>query len=257
MTRHPPRRARSLIALITLLSFTVATGGFAQTPESERAAAREGIDAYNAGNYELALKRLQEVETHLDLLEASEQVSVHRFLAYTQVAFDRDEEAKAEFRHALQLDPTLTLPDTVSPKIRAVFDSAKADVAAWKIGGAPAVPAGPIAQSYADGLRDGTAEANKVSMAGWGAGGGCGGFLCGPVGCLGTTGVSYLLQPTLPQFTDHTRSNDYITGYQAGYHHRVKVRRGTAALVGGTIGTLLGIAAYVVYVNAHPTPTAT
>src|SRR5207237_8322930 len=35
-----------------------------------------------------------------------------------------------QFKQAVLLDPTLTLPDSVSPKIRLVFDEAKADLAA-------------------------------------------------------------------------------------------------------------------------------
>ena len=104
--------------------------GVALSQETQRAAAREAITAYNAGNYELAMKRLGEAAQGIELLEIPEQITVHKYTAYTLIAFDRNDDAKKEFRLALGLDPTLTLPDSVSPKIRAVFDEAKADIAA-------------------------------------------------------------------------------------------------------------------------------
>lgn len=118
-------RGRLLLLLAVLL-----LPAAARAQEAQRAAAREAISAYGAGNYELAMKRLGEAAQGIELLEIPEQITVHKYTAYTLIAFDRNDEAKKEFRLALGLDPTLTLPDSVSPKIRAVFDEAKADMAA-------------------------------------------------------------------------------------------------------------------------------
>ncbi len=117
---------RSLLLALLLLP----AGAFGQT--KERNAARDGIEAYGRGDYDLAIRKLDEASAGLALLEVPEQVTVHKYSAYTLMAFNRKDEAKARFKSAVVLDPSLALPDTVPPKIRDVFTAAKAELEAEK-----------------------------------------------------------------------------------------------------------------------------
>jgi len=61
---------------------------------------------------------------------AADSVAVTRTYAFALVALGRTDEAAAVFRRLLTIDPNLKLdPEAVSPKIRAVFESVRAEVA--------------------------------------------------------------------------------------------------------------------------------
>lgn len=115
-------------------------------PAEVRAAAKSGIDAYVAGDYDKALGLLQHAASTIDKLQLPEQVTVRKYLAYTFVAFDRFDEARSQFESALALDPSLSLPDGTSPKIAQVFADAKKELAseAAAAGGTRVVDPHPV-----------------------------------------------------------------------------------------------------------------
>ncbi len=84
---------------------------------------------YNNGEYENAIKQLENALQYLKQLNKNEQVEAYKYLAFSYVAFGDKEKAKEQFKKALNLDPKLELdPATVSPKIIKVFEEAKAEI---------------------------------------------------------------------------------------------------------------------------------
>ncbi len=84
---------------------------------------------YNNGEYENAIKQLEDALQYLKQLNQTEQVEAYKYLAFSYVAFGDKERAKEQFKKALMLDPKLELdPATVSPKIIKVFEEAKAEM---------------------------------------------------------------------------------------------------------------------------------
>ena len=80
---------------------------------------------YQAGNYERVVE-LAPAFLADSARSAADSCNLERTCAFALVALGRNDEAAKEFRTLLARDPNLTLdPETVSPKIRAVFDAAK------------------------------------------------------------------------------------------------------------------------------------
>ena len=97
---------------------------------------KKGIDNYFKGKYDEAVT---EINSALEkgLKEKEDKLKAHRFLAYTYVAKEDKEEAKREFKKALEIDQKMELdPVYVSPKIIEVFKEVKGnrtDLAIWDI----------------------------------------------------------------------------------------------------------------------------
>lgn len=88
---------------------------------------KKGIDNYFKGKYDEAVT---EINSALEkgLKEKEDKLKAHRFLAYTYVAKDEKDEAKREFKKALEIDPKMELdPVYVSPKIIEVFKEVKGE----------------------------------------------------------------------------------------------------------------------------------
>lgn len=130
-------RAFSSIAIVVSLLVPAVASAQAR----ERAAARAGLEAYNKGEYETALKKFQEAEAGASNLQNSEQILVRRYLGYCLVAFGRRDEAKAQFKKVLALDSTIELdPTLVSPKILATFEEAKKEMGGIVAAATPTPP---------------------------------------------------------------------------------------------------------------------
>ncbi|MBN2620408.1 hypothetical protein JXB22_04885 [candidate division WOR-3 bacterium] len=85
---------------------------------------------YNGGEYESAIRELEDALQYLKQLKSGDQVEAHKYLAFSYVAFGDNEKAKVQFKKALILNPTLELdPAQVSPKIIKVFEEAKSEMA--------------------------------------------------------------------------------------------------------------------------------
>ncbi len=88
---------------------------------------KKGMDSYFKGKYDEAVA---EINTALEkgFKEKEDKLKAHRFLAYTYVAKEDKEEAKKQFKKALEIDPKIELdPVYVSPKIIEVFKEAKGE----------------------------------------------------------------------------------------------------------------------------------
>ena len=84
---------------------------------------------YYNGEYEYAIRELENAMSYLEQLKQTDQVEAYKYLAFSYVAFGNQTKAKAQFKKALQLNPDLELdPATVSPKIIKVFEEAKAEM---------------------------------------------------------------------------------------------------------------------------------
>jgi hypothetical protein len=85
--------------------------------------------AYQAGDYERVVQ-LAPAFLADSARTAADSSAIDRTCAFALVALGRTDEAAAVFHRLLAKDPGLTLnPETVSPKIRAVFESVKAQLA--------------------------------------------------------------------------------------------------------------------------------
>jgi tetratricopeptide (TPR) repeat protein len=85
---------------------------------------------YYNGEYEYAIRELENAMVYLEQLKQTDQVEAYKYLAFSYVAFGNQTKAKEQFKKALQLNPDLELdPATVSPKIIKVFEEAKAEMA--------------------------------------------------------------------------------------------------------------------------------
>ncbi|MGQ9701605.1 MAG: tetratricopeptide repeat protein [bacterium] len=62
---------------------------------------------YNNGEYENAIKQLEDALQYLKQLNQSEQVEAYKYLAFSYVAFGDKEKAKDQFKKALLLEPKI------------------------------------------------------------------------------------------------------------------------------------------------------
>jgi len=93
---------------------------------------------YQAGDYERVVQLAPSFLAD-SARTAADSSSVNRTYAFALVALGRTDEAAAVFRRLIAGNPGLTLnPEAVSPKIRAVFESVKAQMAA------PPLPHKPV-----------------------------------------------------------------------------------------------------------------
>jgi tetratricopeptide (TPR) repeat protein len=116
---------------ILLVSFMMMGLGFSQTVtrDSLEIMLGKAKNHYYGGEYELAIRELENALRFLKQLKQTDQVEAHKYLAFSYVAFGDRIKAKEQFKKALVLNPELELdPATVSPKIIKVFEEAKAEM---------------------------------------------------------------------------------------------------------------------------------
>jgi tetratricopeptide (TPR) repeat protein len=93
---------------------------------ADRASMEAGLKAFEALDYERAVAFLQQAFS--ESLDVEEKRTVLRTLAFAHVALNDDDQARAEFRLLLRIDPQVTLDETISPRTRLVFEEARAEV---------------------------------------------------------------------------------------------------------------------------------
>jgi len=115
---------RRFFVLAALLLASLPSLALAQN--KERGLMQEGLDLYQKGEYAEALHKFQDIKEGLILLDAPEQVTVHKYRAYCLIVMERVPEAKKEFKAALDVDPSFALdPASTPPKILSVFNEVK------------------------------------------------------------------------------------------------------------------------------------
>ncbi len=101
--------------------------GAPQPKDENQLLLKKGVDNYFKGKYDEAVT---EINSALEkgLKEKEDRVKAYRFLAYTHVAKEEKEEAKRQFKKALEIDPKMELdPVYVSPKIIEVFSEVRGE----------------------------------------------------------------------------------------------------------------------------------
>ncbi|MCZ7587174.1 MAG: hypothetical protein M5R36_29645 [Deltaproteobacteria bacterium] len=117
------RRRAAIVIILTALAAAVPA---AADPLSE------GIEAYRASHYDVALKTLNEALLQ-EGYSTAQIVECRRYLGMTHIAFGDTTRAKGQFVEALKLDPAMSFdPITTSPKVLAVFEEAKAEFEAQR-----------------------------------------------------------------------------------------------------------------------------
>lgn len=157
-----------MIRTVKILLFTclLIQTGFSQavTEDSLETMLNKAKDYYYTGEYESAIKELENALQYLKQLKHADQVEAYKYLAFSYVAFGDHTTAKVQFKKALALDPGMELDAaTVSPKIIKVFEEAKAEMST-----APAVePTEPITPPKEE-ISGFDAMIRSCCVAGWG-----------------------------------------------------------------------------------------
>lgn len=154
----------SRILLFTCLIIRV---GLAQsvTEDSLETMLNKAKDYYYTGEYESAIRELENALRFLKQLKQVDQVEAYKYLGFSYVAFGNNSTAKVQFKKALALDPEMELDAaTVSPKIIKVFEEAKAEMAAAPVV-APTEPTVPPREGEISGF---DATIRSCCVAGWG-----------------------------------------------------------------------------------------
>jgi hypothetical protein len=88
---------------------------------------KQGIQAYNELEYVRAISLLQQALR--ETLTRDEKLATFQTLAFAHVALEQREAARADFANLLRVAPNFELDRTISPRVRVVFEEAKAQVA--------------------------------------------------------------------------------------------------------------------------------
>ena len=110
-----------------LLAITIASSSSVARAEVESALVKKGLAAFGELDYARAVTLLEQARA--ESLTREEKILTYRTLGMAYVAMGQNGPAAIEFRHLLRVDPSATLDRSVAPKVRAVFEEAKGEVA--------------------------------------------------------------------------------------------------------------------------------
>ena len=88
---------------------------------------KQGLAAYRDLDYDRAIELFRRALG--ETLTKEEAIVTYRTLAFAHVALGRTEEAKRDFQNLLRVDGSYELDRTISPRVRTVFEAAKATLA--------------------------------------------------------------------------------------------------------------------------------
>ena len=118
--------SRRMLRVVVAASLLLLTPARARADvESERV--RAGVAAFQHLEYERAAKLLEPALA--ESLTREEKIVAYRTLGFCYVVLDRPVAARKSFARLLTIDPASDLDSRVSPRVRAVFEEARADVA--------------------------------------------------------------------------------------------------------------------------------
>jgi hypothetical protein len=121
-----------------LIGLAILAGATSAQAEVESALVKGGLAAYAELDYPRAISLLERACS--ESLTREEKILTYRTLGMAHVALDQPGPAKIHFQHLLRLDPSATLDRSVAPKVRAVFEQAKSEVATSALALNPALP---------------------------------------------------------------------------------------------------------------------
>jgi hypothetical protein len=111
------------LAMLVLVALVAPAGA-----EIESHRVRAGLTAYRQLEYERALRLFDEA-VRTESLTREEKLAVFQASGVCHVALDRPDAARSDFVRLLSIEPGSELDDRVSPRVRAVFEQARAEVA--------------------------------------------------------------------------------------------------------------------------------
>jgi tetratricopeptide (TPR) repeat protein len=121
---------RAVLALVLLASTARA--------DIESVLVKKGLAAYAELDYARAIALLDQARA--ESLTREEKLATWQTLGLAHVGLGHTDEAKAAFQHLLRLDPSFQLDRSVAPKVRAIFEEAKAQAATSGRVSGPALP---------------------------------------------------------------------------------------------------------------------
>ncbi|HEX8950550.1 MAG TPA: hypothetical protein VF945_01835 [Polyangia bacterium] len=131
------RSLRNTISLFTVAAVLAAPLAVARA-EVDSALVKQGVAAYATADYARAITLLEQARG--ESLTREEKLLTYRTLGMAYVAVGQPGPAKIDFQHLLRVDPSVELDRSVAPKVRAVFEEAKAEAATSAHALAPALP---------------------------------------------------------------------------------------------------------------------
>jgi hypothetical protein len=131
------RSLENVVALLAVAAVIAAPLG--ARAEVESALVKQGLAAYASLDYARAVTLLEQARG--ESLTREEKILTYRTLGMAYVALGQAAPAKLDFQHLLRVDPSAELDRSVAPKVRAVFEQAKAESATSARAMAPALPA--------------------------------------------------------------------------------------------------------------------
>ena len=132
-------RSRVNIAVATVAVLAIVLAPLHARAEVESALVKGGLAAYAALDYARAIDLLEKARG--ESLTREEKILTYRTLGMAYVAVGQLDPARIDFEHLLRVDPSAELDRSVAPKVRAVFEEAKAQAATSAHALAPALPA--------------------------------------------------------------------------------------------------------------------
>jgi len=132
---------RSVTVSVILATLLVAALGVRSArAEVESESVQQGVAAYDNLEFARAVEILNRALT--ESLTREEKIVTFRTLAFAYAALGRTDDARASFARLLRLDGNAELDRSVAPKVRALFEEARAQVATGKAepSGGGAVP---------------------------------------------------------------------------------------------------------------------
>jgi tetratricopeptide (TPR) repeat protein len=102
---------------------------------------KAGVAAYDELEYDKAIDLLHKALA--ESLTRDEKLVTYRTLAFSHVALGDEASARERFKALLRVDPTIKLDRTISPRVRKVFDEARAQMPPAELVVTP-VPGKPV-----------------------------------------------------------------------------------------------------------------
>jgi hypothetical protein len=144
------------VAALGVVAALILVGGLARAG-IESDLVKQGVAAYNDLEYARAIDLLNKA-LHQETLTREEKIVTFQTLAYAHVALDRSEAAMVDFQNLLRVDGAFELDRTISPRVRAIFEEAKARVATGKgIDGGGGLPSVKMSVLPGRGVKEGQA----------------------------------------------------------------------------------------------------
>jgi hypothetical protein len=122
-----------------LVAFILLATAPAARADIESPAVKMGLAAYADLDYASAVNWLDKARH--ESLTREEKIATYQTLAMAHIALGQTAEAKTDFQHLLRVDPSFELDNSVAPKVRALFEQAKGEVATSGRGMKLALPA--------------------------------------------------------------------------------------------------------------------